>query len=64
MTGYKFDISFIKKGAHMENNFKKNLAYQLALKKKALGLESKPTYLLKSSHLRNILKTQNILLFV
>jgi len=49
MTGYKFDISFIKKGAHMENNFKKNLAYQLALKKKALGLESKPTCLSRKS---------------
>ena len=42
----------------MKNSFKKNLPYQLALRKMVLGLEFKPTCLLKDSHLRNILKMQ------
>lgn len=55
----------MKKGDEtMENNFKKSLPYQLALKKMVLGLEFKPACLLKNSHLNNILKTQNILLSV
>lgn len=44
----------------MENNFKKSLPYQLASRKKVLGLEFKPACLLKNSHLRNILKMQNM----